>query len=64
MAVNKEWHEKNRMPKRAGRAARVAWHVEHAARCGCRPVPVSLWAEVEERLAARSKARKRKAQEA
>jgi hypothetical protein len=59
MAIDKAWHEAHRMPKRASRAERLAWHVEHAVNCGCRPVPESLRAEVEKELAARSKAGKR-----
>jgi hypothetical protein len=28
---------------------RVAWHTEHAARCGCREMPRSVKLELEER---------------
>jgi hypothetical protein len=62
MAVNKAWHEAHRMPKRASRAERLAWHVEHAVRCGCRAVPESLRAEAKRELAARSKGGKRPTQ--
>jgi hypothetical protein len=45
--LNAEWHRAHRMPERASRAARIAWHVEHREHCGCREVPASLAAEVE-----------------
>jgi len=42
--LNRAWHEKNRMPPRASRPARLAWHRRHAKACGCRPIPASLLA--------------------
>lgn len=44
--MNTEWHEAHVMPLNPTREERVAWHAEHAAACGCRPVPDSLAAEV------------------
>lgn len=44
--INKTWHEENRMPRNAGVAQRVAWHLEHAKNCFCRSVPVKLLAEM------------------
>lgn len=29
MAINKEWHSKNRMPKNANFEQRVKWHLDH-----------------------------------
>src|SRR6185369_12520762 len=40
--MNTEWHRKNRMPKTATLEQRVAWHIEHARECGCRPMPESV----------------------
>jgi hypothetical protein len=40
--MNKEWHRKNKMPKKATRAERLAWHLDHQQACGCRPIPMSL----------------------
>jgi len=37
MAINKEWHEKNRMPKNATFEERVKWHKEHNKKCSCHP---------------------------
>jgi len=45
--MNKEWHVAHVMPPNPTRDQRVVWHAEHAAECGCRPVPASLLAEVE-----------------
>ena len=44
--INVVWHRTHRMPTNPTRAQRVAWHAEHAAACGCRPVPRSLEEEV------------------
>jgi hypothetical protein len=44
--INAVWHRTHRMPTNPTRAQRVAWHAEHAAACGCRPVPRSLEEEV------------------
>jgi hypothetical protein len=30
------------MPKNASEAQRVAWHIEHAKYCACRPIPASV----------------------
>ena len=46
--VNAEWHGEHRMPGNPTREQRVKWHSEHAAACGCRPVPAGLKAEVRE----------------
>jgi hypothetical protein len=49
MKINKEWHEKNKMPKKATFEQRVKWHLEHAKHCQCRPVPEKLLAEMKEK---------------
>lgn len=41
-ALNKEWHEKNRMPKNATMKQRAQWHKEHIKNCGCRPMPKKI----------------------
>lgn len=40
--MNKEWHAKNQMPKKATLEQRVQWHKEHRKHCACREVPKSL----------------------
>jgi hypothetical protein len=47
--MNKEWHAKNRMPKNATMDQRVRWHEEHALACGCRPVPPTVRAAMDNR---------------
>jgi hypothetical protein len=47
--MNKDWHAKNRMPKKATMDQRVRWHVEHARTCACRPIPATVRAEIEEK---------------
>jgi hypothetical protein len=50
MALNREWHQENRMPPKATRAQRIKWHAAHARKCGCRAIPESIRREVEELL--------------
>jgi hypothetical protein len=47
MKINKEWHEKNKMPKNPSLDERMKWHIEHAKNCTCRPIPDKLKAEIE-----------------
>jgi hypothetical protein len=49
MTLNARWHRAHPLGESASRSERIAWHVEHAAQCGCRPVPDSLSAEVTRR---------------
>jgi hypothetical protein len=37
--LNRRWHQEHRMPKGASAEQRIAWHLEHAQVCGCRPIP-------------------------
>jgi hypothetical protein len=38
--MNKDWHQKNKMPVNATDKQRVEWHVEHLKNCDCRkPTP-------------------------
>jgi hypothetical protein len=46
VAINKAWHEVHPMPKNATLDQRVAWHLDHAAHCGCREMPQSVKAEL------------------
>jgi hypothetical protein len=47
--MNKDWHAQNRMPKNATMDQRVRWHEEHALACGCRPVPPTVRAAMDNR---------------
>jgi hypothetical protein len=44
--MNKRWHETHKMPERATEEQRLAWHMEHAHACGCRPIPDGLMAKL------------------
>jgi len=41
MAINAEWHKKNKMPKNATAAQRLKWHIGHQKNCKCRPMTMS-----------------------
>ena len=50
MKINKEWHEKNRMPKNAAFKEKVKWHTKHKNNCLCRPgFPKKLEEEVKKK---------------
>lgn len=55
--MNAEWHQRHPMPIGATLEQRVAWHVKHAQRCGCRPMPASVVAEL--KRSERAKRRRR-----
>jgi hypothetical protein len=46
--MNREWHQKHKMPDGASENERLRWHLEHTAHCGCRPVPRGLLAKMSE----------------
>lgn len=46
---NRECHEQHRMPPKATTDQRIAWHLEHARHCSCRPMPEKLRQIIEER---------------
>ena len=46
--INKEWHLRNKMPARPTPEQRIAWHIEHARNCSCRPIPEKLRLEIAE----------------
>jgi hypothetical protein len=48
--LNKEWHEKNRMPRNASSGQRMQWHLEHSKNCNCRPIPESLREKIKKKL--------------
>jgi hypothetical protein len=43
--LNREWHLKHKMPANPTLEQRLAWHVEHAKHCACRPLPEKLLEE-------------------
>jgi len=49
MPINKDWHEKNRMPKNASVDQRIKWHLAHQKNCSCRAMPESIKAAIKAR---------------
>lgn len=47
--LNREWHRLHRMPEKASEEERLAWHLEHAQHCACRPIPAKLRALMDAR---------------
>ena len=59
MAINKEWHLKNKMPKNPSMDQRIQWHTEHQEHCSCRKISGKLLQEMKKRgLNTRKKATK------
>ncbi|MEO5807837.1 hypothetical protein [Devosia sp.] len=46
MAINREWHAINKMPRNATLDERVIWHIKHASNCDCREMPPSIKREL------------------
>jgi hypothetical protein len=44
--MNREWHEQHKIPQGATQEERIAWHMEHARHCACRPIPEGLIAKM------------------
>ena len=42
MAVNREWHLVNRMPKNPTEEQRAKWHIAHIENCNCYPMSESI----------------------
>ena len=55
MSINRDWHEKNRMPKNPTFEQRMEWHIAHAANCTCRLISDKLRAEIERYQAAKGR---------
>lgn len=49
MSINATWHLANKMPKNPTLDERVAWHVEHARQCKCRPLHGKILEEIKKR---------------
>lgn len=50
MKINKEWHEKNKMPKNPTIDQRIEWHLNHLKNCHCREdLPPKLLEEMKKR---------------
>lgn len=49
MKINAAWHTKHKMPQNPTLDDRVAWHLEHAKMCSCRPLGGKILAEIKKR---------------
>lgn len=49
MKINKDWHKKNPMPRKATSNQKIQWHVDHVRECGCRPIPPKIIEKMKER---------------
>ncbi|WP_224701754.1 hypothetical protein [Devosia aquimaris] len=47
--MNRDWHDAHPMPEHATLEQRLAWHLDHAAQCACRPIPDSILTVMTER---------------
>ena len=47
--INREWRQANRMPAKATLDQRIAWHLEHAKHCRCRPIAGKILEEMQRR---------------
>jgi hypothetical protein len=37
--MNTDWHSEHVLGAKASLEERVRWHLQHADKCGCRPIP-------------------------
>lgn len=49
MKINKEWHEKNPMPKNVTFGQRAQWHLEHSKHCACRRISQKMAQEMKDK---------------
>jgi hypothetical protein len=40
--MNADWHRAHVLGSGAPMETRIAWHLEHARECACRPIPESV----------------------
>jgi hypothetical protein len=38
-SMNTDWHSEHVLGAKATMAERVRWHLQHTAKCACRPMP-------------------------
>lgn len=48
MAINKEWHEKHKMPKNPSFEQKMEWHIEHSKHCNCYPLSEKIKEELKQ----------------
>jgi len=47
--INREWHAAHKLGRNASLDDRLAWHLDHAANCDCREMPLAIRREAEAR---------------
>ncbi|MEP6980970.1 MAG: hypothetical protein ABJA16_09440 [Nakamurella sp.] len=40
--MNTDWHDAHVLGMKAPIEERVRWHLQHAAKCACRPIPTDV----------------------
>lgn len=40
--MNTDWHDAHVLGMKAPMEERVRWHLQHAAKCACRPIPTDV----------------------
>ena len=46
MAINTDWHKKNRMIKNPTEEQRIQWHINHTVNCDCRKPSEKMMEEI------------------
>lgn len=49
MKINRGWHQKNHLSKKATLSQKIQWHVDHTRECGCREIPKNIQQKLLER---------------
>jgi hypothetical protein len=49
MEPNHAWHRNHRLSQCASADEAIAWHLRHAANCGCQGIPENVMAELDAR---------------
>ena len=46
--MNTDWHNEHVLGSNAPMEERVRWHLQHTAKCACRPIPKDVQAVIDE----------------
>jgi hypothetical protein len=49
MGANRAWHRNHRLSQSASADEAIAWHLRHAANCGCQSIPENVTTELDHR---------------
>ena len=45
--MNTDWHDEHVLGSKASLDERVRWHLQHAQKCACRPIPSDVQAAID-----------------